>query len=278
MKQILLLTDFSNNSKNAINYALQLFENQTCHFFVLHIPTTSVYRTSDLMTVGNKSIYDSLVKKAKQKLDKFVKTLETDSKNENASFESIVDYDVLTDSVNQIIESKKIDIVVMGTNGVTGAKEVVFGSNTINVIRKVDFTTLVIPKGFQYQNPEKILLPLDPFDSLNSPTFLDLLKFAKKHKSSIHILRINPKNETSNEEEKDQENMDNLLKDTVHTYHKISHVPLHYAVDTYLQSHSIDLIALLIQKGTTFDRFFLESSTKKLSYSLRVPILIYHTK
>lgn len=278
MKQILLLTDFSNNSKNAINYALQLFENQTCHFFVLHIPTTSVYRTSDLMTVGNKSIYDSLVKKAKQKLDKFVKTLETDSKNENASFESIVDYDVLTDSVNQIIESKKIDIVVMGTNGVTGAKEVVFGSNTINVIRKVDFTTLVIPKGFQYRNPEKILLPLDPFDSLNSPTFLDLHKFAKNHKSSIHILRINPKNETSNEEEKDQESMDNLLKDTVHTYHKISHVPLHYAVDTYLQSHSIDLIALLIQKETTFDRFFLESSTKKLSYSLRVPILIYHTK
>lgn len=32
MKNILLPTDFSANSMNAIDYAMQFFENQECHF------------------------------------------------------------------------------------------------------------------------------------------------------------------------------------------------------------------------------------------------------
>ena len=37
MKNILLLTDFSENSWNAIAYALQFLENAHCNFYVLHV-------------------------------------------------------------------------------------------------------------------------------------------------------------------------------------------------------------------------------------------------
>lgn len=278
MKQILLLTDFSKNSKNAIHYALKLFETQLVCFYVLHISKKSIYTTSDLLSFGNKNIYDSLVNKAKLKLDKFVNTLEANSKNEKASFEAIVDYDALTDSVNQILETKKIDLIVMGTNGATGAKEVLFGSNTINILRKVDCTTLVIPENFVYRKPKNILLPLDVSDSLSSMTFLNLHMFVKKHKSTLHILRIKPTNQISKEEKKDQENITNLFKSTDYKYHKINHVPLHFAVDTYLQINTLDIIALLVQKETSFERFLSESDTKKISKDLKVPLLIFHTK
>lgn len=277
MKQVLLLTDFSKNSKNAINYALQLFEKQTCVFYVLNTQKTSRYTTSDLISNSNSSVYDSLVKKPKQKLDKYVKTLETKFQNESYLFESIVDYDSLPEAINQIIQIKKIELIVMGTNGATGAKEVVFGSNTLQVIRKVDCTTLAIPEGFNFRKPKNILLPLDMTDSLSSRGFLKLHKFVKKHKSNLHILRINPKNETSKEEKKDLENIDNLLKNKSHTYHKISNVPIHFTVDSYLQTNNIDLVALLVQKESAFERFFGGSSTKKISQDLKVPLLIFHS-
>lgn len=278
MKQILLLTDFSENSKNAINYALQLFEKQKCTFHILNTQKPARYTTSDLMLAGNKSVYDSIVKNPKQKLEKLIKTLKSKFQNENHHFDLIVDYDSLTDAINQIIQTKNIELIVMGTNGATGAKEVVFGSNTIQVIRKVNCTTMVIPEGFQFRIPKNVLLPLDLMDSLSSHAFINLLTFVKNLKGKLHFLRIKPNNETCKAEEKDQENINNQLTKTVYTYHKISHVPIHFAIDSYLQTNNIDLMALLVQKETTFERFLSESDTSKISQDLKVPLLIFHSR
>ncbi|WP_188460862.1 universal stress protein [Bizionia arctica] len=279
MKQILLLTDFSANSKNAITYALQLFEKQACHFLILHIPTKSIYSTSDLMTIGNNSIYDSLVKKAEKKLDKFVKTLEATSNNKHATFEAIVDYDMLTDSVNQIIKSKKIDLIVMGTNGVTGAKEVVFGSNTINVIRKVACTTLVIPKGFKYKTPKELFLPLDVYDSLNSESFLKLKRFAKKFNASFNIMRIIENSVVSETEKTDREHINTHLNDITHAYLLVKNIRLDQAINQYLETHEkMDMLTLLVQKESAFERFLTGSDTKKISQNLKVPLLILHSQ
>ena len=138
MKNVLLLTDFSENSINAMRYALQLFKDDICNFFVLHVEISTSYISDDLMLTAHQSIYDSLLKKTKQKLAKLITKLENEFKNDNFNYEMIVDHDILTDAIKQVITSKTIDLIVMGTNGVTGAKEVIFGSNTTNVIRKVN--------------------------------------------------------------------------------------------------------------------------------------------
>ena len=277
MKNILLLTDFSENSINAIRYALQLFEDDICNFFLLNTQSPATYMSDDLMLSGNQSIYSSMVAKTKRKLAKLIVKLESEFENEKFSYEMLVDYDELPEAINQIKTSKSIDLIVMGTNGVTGAKEVVFGSNTINVIRKVQIPTLVIPKGFSYRIPKEILLPLDVKDSLSGTAFKDVIKFMKRFGEKLHVLRILPNNEDSEEASKDVEHIKSFLKDTKHEYHIINDVPMNYAVDNYTQSHPIDLITLLVQKESLFERFFLGSPTTEISNNIRVPLLIFHT-
>ena len=72
MKNILLLTDFSENSINAIRYVLQLFKEDHCNFFVLYVESSTSYITGDLMLAGNQSIYDALLKTSKTKLEKII--------------------------------------------------------------------------------------------------------------------------------------------------------------------------------------------------------------
>ncbi len=43
MKKILLPTDFSENALNAIDYALQLFKDEKCAFFILNTYTPMIY-------------------------------------------------------------------------------------------------------------------------------------------------------------------------------------------------------------------------------------------
>lgn len=276
MKNILLLTDFSDNSINALHYALKLFSGASNNFFVLYVEAANTFLTDDLMAAGNKSIYDSLVKKPKNRLKNIVTELEEVSKDENFNFEMLIDHDVFADSVNQVVASKEIDLIVMGTNGVTGAKEVLFGSNTINVIRKVTCPTLVIPEDFTYTSPKEILLPLDLNDSIGGEAFSNLLTFANTYSEKLHLLRIKPNNEVSPEEHSDTEHIEKHLKGINYEYHVVSDTPMDHVVNSYTQTHNIDVIALLVQKESLFERFFTGSSTTEISKKLKVPLLVFH--
>ncbi|APY07789.1 universal stress protein [Winogradskyella sp. J14-2] len=276
MKNILLLTDFSKNSINALHFALKLFSGTNCNFIVLHVEVANSFLTDDLMTTGNKSIYDSLVKTPKNKLKNIVTDLEALSRYEAYNFEMLIDHDVFVDSINQVVASRAIDLIVMGTNGATGAKEVIFGSNTINVIRKVACPTLVIPENFEYRPAEEILLPLDLNNSINGNAFSNLLTFAKTHSKKLHILRIKPNNEVSTEELKDQQYLETYLIGFNYKYHVVNNASMHHVVNAYVQTHSIDLIALLVQRESLFERFFTGSSTTEISKKLRAPLLVFH--
>ena len=277
MKNILLLTDFSENSINAMQYALQLFENDITNFHLLHVEKPDTYMSDDLLVAGNSTLYDSIVKKSKQKLAKLVVELESEFKNKNFTYQIHVDYDVLTDAIKQLMASKDINLIVMGTNGVTGAKEVVFGSNTINIIRKIDCPALVIPEDFKYRRLKEILLPLDLVDSLSGNAFMNIVKFAKRFSKTLHILRTKPDGEKSKEEKKDKEHINYFLKDIPYKYHSIKNIPMHYAVDCYSQTNNIDLTTLIVQKESFFERFFTGSPTTQIANKIGVPLLIFHT-
>ena len=277
MKHILLPTDFSKNSITAMRYALNLFGNITCNFYVLHVESSKSYTTDNLILAGNTSIYNTFIKKTKNKLTKLVAKLESEFKNENFSYQIIADYDVLTDSIKQVKKSKNIDLIVMGTNGVTGAKEVLFGSNTINVIRKVNCLTLVIPENFKYRKPNDVLLPLDILDSIKGSPFMDILNFTNRFGKTLHILRIKPHNEDSIEEKKDKVLINYFLNKTDHKYYVIKDIPIHYAVSCYSQIKDIILVGLLVQKEGLLERFFMGSPTTQISNNIKVPLLISHS-
>lgn len=277
MKNILLLTDFSNNSINAIHYALKLFSGKSCHFFVLHVENSNTYLSDDLMSTGNQSIYDSLIKTSKSKLEEFTVQLKKEYRHEAYYIEMLIDHDVFIDSIKQVLKAKSIDIIVMGTNGITGAKEIIFGSNTINVIRKIDCPTLVIPKGFKYRKPKEILLPLDTNDALSGNGFVTLVKFIRQFVQRIHLVRLKQNNEESTEAQNDAINLERYLNGIDHEYNIVSDIPIEHIVSSYIQTKPIDLTTLLVQKERFFERFFIGSSTTQISNTLKVPLLVFHT-
>ena len=97
---------------------------------------------------------------------------------------------------------------MLGSNGATGAKEVVFGSNTLNVIRHIDIATLIIPEGYKYLECKEILLPLDPEDTLGGDAFNKIIDFIELHNLHLHVLRINPETENSETKALDKSNLD----------------------------------------------------------------------
>ncbi len=113
MKNILLPTDFSDNSRNAIAYAMGFFKDELCTFYILNVQKASSYTTDDLMAApANTSIHQSVIRDAKKKLDILVDDLKSLNTEEKYTYYSITDYDIFTDAINQTVKSKNVDLII----------------------------------------------------------------------------------------------------------------------------------------------------------------------
>ncbi|WP_298541411.1 universal stress protein [uncultured Aquimarina sp.] len=277
MKNILLPTDFSENARNAINYALEFFKNELCTFHVLNVQKASNYMMDDLMAApANTSIHQSVIQGSKEKLSTLIEALKEEIEHENYTFHASTDYDVFTDAIKQAVKSKDIDLIVMGTNGATGAREVVFGSNTLNVIRKVDCPVLVIPQGYIFENIKNVQYTIDYNDYFSTENIEPLMDTLVKYKASLRILKIKEDDTVTVAEFDDKKHLKDFFKDINHTFHSITNVPTPLAIDSFVQIMNVDMNAMFIHRETFLERFFQGSETSKISYGTRVPLLIMH--
>ncbi|GAA4275478.1 universal stress protein [Aquimarina mytili] len=278
MKNILLPTDFSDNAKNAILFAMEYFKNELCTFYLLNVQKASSYTTDDLMAApANTSVHQSVLSEAKRKLKTMIEDLKLQYPNQAYSYHAITDYDIFTDAIRQAIASKNIDLIVMGTNGATSASEVVFGSNTLNVIRKIDCPVLAIPQGYHFKKPKIVLFTIDYRDRFITTGIEPLMDTITKYKSSLRILKVKEDETVTVAEFDDKKHMKEFFKGINHTFHSIINVPTALAINSFVQIMDVDMTAMFVKRETFLERFFKGSETSKISYGTRVPLLIMHS-
>jgi nucleotide-binding universal stress UspA family protein len=273
MKKIVVLTDFSQCSRNAIQYATHFLQNEPCLFYLTHIHKSGSFTLDDMMSSATANVYDSVLKAEKENLQKLQRELEANAVALH-QFETILDYNSFIDATHKIILEKDIDLLVAGFNGVSNASEILFGSHTLTIIRRINCNTLVIPENVAYHSPKNILVPLDAKDDIQSEAFGKILAIVKRYNMHIHVLRVYEKGFTGNRY--DESFLMKHCKDIDYTYNAVDNVPLEHVKSTYTQMHDIDMLGLIVQKESVFERLFKHSSTTAISKSLKRPLLVVH--
>lgn len=267
MKRILLPTDFSENSLNAIDYAMAIFENQSCEFTFLNVQKPSEYISDDIYTASpDFSIYEAIANDNKQKLialkDQYAKKFES----QPFYFEAHYDFDNFTDAIQQLVAAKNIELIVMGTNGATNASEILFGSNTLQVIRLVRCPILAIPAGFKFNGLSSMLFTLRDQDHYHPNAMAPLGEIVSDRKVSLEVLQLDTHNKLPPNKV--------LEKFSAVNYHRVEGVPTPEAISSYEQLLPIDIHAIFIRPKSFFERIFSGSNTSKIAYQSRVPLLV----
>ena len=277
MNTILLPTDFSKSSKNAIKFALDFFKGHTCSFYFLNIQKASDYITAEVRSASPKnSVYDAVIADNKQELSSLVDSFEKIYSSEDYTFHKKVDYDDFVDAIKQSISLYSIDLIIIGTNGATSAKEVLFGSNTLQVIRQVDCPVFVIPDNYSYKKIESILFSLHHGDILKKEKLQPLFSLIEKqNKTHIHVLDIDD-DAIANPNQLENRNLQGSFKGKKHTFHALTGIPTPIAINTFVQLFNISLHAMFVERESFLERFVFGSETSKISYETRVPLLVLH--
>src|SRR5690606_31104619 len=122
MKNILLPTDFSENAYNAALYSIQLFKEETCNFILLNsFDVNGYYPGSLFIARPNQKTIQDIEASSKEQLNVLQVQLEKLS-SPGHKFELIFKNITLDKAVNDEISSRKIDVVIIGTQGETAAR------------------------------------------------------------------------------------------------------------------------------------------------------------
>jgi len=273
MKNILLPTDFSDNSRNAIHYAMKLFEGHTCDFFFLNVQKVSEFATDDIYTTSpKKTLYEAIIGDNKQRLLKFV--AEFENQNNNFTFHSSIDYDVFTDAVNQAVILNDIDLILMGTNGATGAEKVLFGSNTLHVIRKVNCPVLAVPEGYAYSKLKDVVFSYHSDEHIEANKLKPLQDLMNIHKAAIKFLEIDETSTKKCDSDDTNEMLKKIFSSVDQEYFYQKGIPTPMAVNSFEQLMEVQIHATFIERKGFLDRFIFGSETSKISYETIIPLLL----
>lgn len=280
MKNILIPTDFSESAENALNYCLNYFKQDTCTFYLLSIHKAWEYTSDDLMSSSSASVYSSLIGENKEQLQELIIRLEKEYENQNYTFHSISDYDVFTDAINQVIELKNIDLIVMGTDGATGAKEAIFGSHTLRVIRQVNCPLLVIPVTTIFAQPEKLLFTLDYNHQFEKGALQPFLEILGTRKISIEVIKmcLEDDSEINGNSVRQQElsEIKSFFQNYETTIHCVKDVSTAEAINSVVQVLKIDINVIPVKREEFIKRLLFGSAISKIIYTTKVPLFIIH--
>lgn len=275
MKKVLLPTDFSDNAWNAIVYALHFFKNESCTFYILHTYTPSFYRV-DYMMGGPTytALPDAGVELAQAGLDKTLADIKMNHKNPKHKFKLLSAFNTLTDEIREVTENKSIELIVMGTQGATGAKEIFLGTRTVHVIRKSRIPVLAVPNGYTFREIKSVLFPSDYAISFGKEKVQMLIDTVKIHNAKLTILNVKDDYELNDAQKANKASLASYFKPLHPKFEQVKGKLMPNAIHEYVGQHKVGLLAMMNRRHSFLDRLLVRPNVDSIGYHTKIPFLV----
>jgi len=271
-KHILLPTDFSDNAWSAIVYALKLFNDETCTFYLLH---STHMRASSMINITSK-LQEIMNAKAVDDLSQLKEEAIMADSNSNHDFEVIMSTEDLNDAIERAVIKNNIDLVVMGTKGATGAKEFFFGSNTARAIKGIrSCAVLAVPDEFDFVSPKELAFATDFNRFYDEKEIKPLKDMADLFNSKIRIVHINEEEKLNDIQEFNFKSLKGFLQDYDHSFHWMpDYAKKQTALSDFVEELGIHVLAMVNYRHSFIEAIINEPVIKKIGYHPVVPFLV----
>jgi nucleotide-binding universal stress UspA family protein len=188
MKRILVPTDFSASAMQALQFAVDVATKSRGHIHMIHIVDLPLIKDSILsptLYVADSIVKDS-VEAAQKGFDKAIQKY----KDKDVKITYSVEYGNPSMAILKLIEDQKSDLVVMGTKGASGLKEILVGSNTEKIVRGSKVPVISIPLGSKISTIKNIVFP-NSLREENEALTLAVKAMQSFFKAKLHLVYVN---------------------------------------------------------------------------------------
>lgn len=277
-KRILLTTDFSTHARLAIDYAIHLFDQVACTFYMLHAYEIG---PSGLSSTMGKARDTRLFRVLKEESESNMKRLSTDLEAKHRkplhTFEFLCIPDSLINAVGKTVLDKSVHYIFMGTKGSSALKEVFMGSNTVKVIQHIDYCPIMaVPALHSHQSPDKIAFATNFEREYSKVALAPLVEMAKICGTGIEIVHVDTGEELTEKQKASKELLTEVFKGTDMNFIKVKkHSNISKTIMSYTAEHkNIGIVAMVHNWHNFLKKLLNENVIKRMTFHTDIPFLV----
>lgn len=269
MKNILVPTDFSTASRNAINYAVYLAQAFNAELTLINAIAPPIIVDDSLLApvmVTQAEIIEDHNKSMKKEIEDLSKKF--------AKINGFVEEGYALDMISKWIKEKQVGLTVMGMKG-KGKSNSVFGSTTTALIQRSSFPILIIPETASFKPIDYITFASDFNATIEIDRYTALLDIAERFDSLINIINVRKKSSSLREEKSiGKMKTDLAFWKQKHQFHIINGSRVEEGINQFIETNPTDILTMVAHKHSLFQRLFGKVHTKIMSYQTEIPLLV----
>lgn len=268
MKTIVFPTDFSLNSIHAIRYGIDLFKGEDVRFILFNAYVDP--------SVGASMTYvfeEHMREISMTMLRKVYEELKEEYGHGELEMDLVNRYGDLPYALKPLLEEEKVDLIIMGSSGASGANISIFGSNSFSTMKDASCPVLTVPLQAPIKAPVRIGLASESELSGNEAILEPLYAIARDHGSWVMGIHVSKKSSVVDGEPEPK---------TLFGNDRLPYIDLKVddplkGIELAIGEHEIDMLSIIIPKRSLLDRIFHKSISKQIARQISVPILALHS-
>lgn len=284
--KIILSTDFSEENKVLLPYAIDFLKDTGGEIIIFHAYMDNIFIGSnsypgnmDTDNYFTTEILIELEKNSQQIMEEKTQYLVDLIKEECANNITVRPILVSGDPEEELIElSKKEnpDLILMGTRG-KGGKRFLEGSLVKSVMTRCDVPMLFIPNGYNWRESKEVVYATD-FSENDITTIDRIFNILKPYKPHIHVIHFmedtdNP-NESIQMEQLEQAFLKKEFEGEIH-FQLVHTDNAPQALKIFCERNDISLSSFIAYRKGFFDFMFKEKLDKDAFFNLNIPMLTF---
>jgi len=271
MKTILVPTDYSENSKSGMRFAIHMAITSQFKLQFIHV--------MPLISIAVDQVSENENKKEKAILKDFVDVLYQEIGVESDNYDCTIIKGLTVDAALLYYCSRKKDIayVCMGTEGASGLNKLL-GTNAGNMITKSSVPVLIIPPNYQF-SPLTVILYASDFKNYMEE-IKQVVAFAKLFHAKIEALHFQT-SQAQFPDEKRIEHLQQVVDYEIHFRVEPRDVldPLINQLQKQIELLKPSLLVLFTEQHRSFlQKIFLSSMSEELAFRPSIPLLVFNKK
>ncbi len=277
MEKILVLTDFSNNSMKACMYAAEIAYKSGATIHLLHVVEPVVDKIRQPHALHEK-LEDEIIKSRYSEVHAVRRSVL--SLFPSVNIESELASGKVTASILDCARKIEADLILMGTKGATGLKEIFMGSVATDTIGQSTLPVLAIPEAYKMEQPDAILFATNHFEE-NTNLLKPVIELAKLFQATVHTVVFwdtHHADESSYLINTSQLNhymefLKRSFPDVSFKGEVLKGEDFEQTIVSYDEKNEVDILAMITYHKSFWDRFLRRSKTKQMTFHSVIPVL-----
>ncbi|MDO1446711.1 universal stress protein [Rhodocytophaga aerolata] len=277
MKTIVCPTDFSTCATNALAYAHQVAIQAQAELILLHTlfsPDAMPYAGITLESTYGMAEVDS----NQNQLEQLCQQLRASNHTSGVRYQTILGTRPAPDEIAHTAATHHADLIVMGTEGAYGVKELLLGSTAASVIDTTTVPVLIVPDQAIFQPIKTIVFAADLTEKhpCDVAALTAIARLFDAHILFLHVLKENS-SVKSNLAHLHYADLYSGIGYKQVSFHIREESDIERGILQFSQEKQAGLIVMINHKRSLLESIFTGSQTKKMAYHTPIPLLAIHT-